>query len=897
MTLSPGTRIGVYEIASHAGSGGMGEVYRARDTRLQRDVAIKILPDLFARDPERLARFEREAQVLAALNHPGIAHVYGVVDLPAAVDGAQAGDAGGHGLVMEFVDGEDLAQRIARGRIPIDDALPIALQVAEALDAAHAQGIVHRDLKPANIKVRADGAVKVLDFGLAKALAPADAAAPAAIENSPTITSPFQVSQLGVILGTAAYMAPEQARGKPVDKRADIWAFGCVLFEMLTATRAFGGEDVTDMLAAIVRGDPDWSALPSETPASVRTLLRRCLEKDPRERLPDIGAARLELKDAIRGKAALESHPTPPRRRSVLPWAIAFLGTLAALLTVTGAVIRESWRPSPEARAYKAVIVPPSPLTGAPVRRLQISPDGRRLAFVAQEASGQTVLWVRPIDDTQAQPLRGTEGAGAPFWSPDSRWIAFQADGRLKKVDATGGTVTTIGDAVEAPPGTWNRDNVILTSGAGNVIVRQSTSGGPQVPVTTREEGPERIHITPFFLPDGRHFLYATSRIGSSTSTIYIASIDSRESTRLLEGGVPQYASGYLLFLRGSMLMAQRFDPDRLALSGDAVPLAEDVQVNASTGTGAFSVSQTGELVFQSGESLGSRLTWFDRAGKTIGAVGDAGPYADVCLSPDGRWATATRVGNQGRGDVWLIDVARSLPRRLTIDSTGGFAAVWRPGSTTLVYAVRRPASVDFVEQAIDGTPATTILSDDRDKVPVGFSADGGVLLYLLRAGATRGRLWTLRLADRTSRPFFPESDPPQQAAEVSPNGRWIAYTAITEAGASSLTVASFPDGTARREIAARGGSTPHWRRDGKELFFTAPGRLMAVDVDTSGAVLDVGVPHALFDVTVPAVALGVRSTYAAAPDGQRFLFNTWDARNAVTPITLVVNWTRTLRQ
>jgi len=360
----------------------MGEVYRARDTRLQRDAAIKILPAAFARDPERLARFEREARTLAALNHPHVAQVYGVFDVPS--------EGGSHttALVMEFVDGEDLSQRIARaGAVPVDDAIAIALQVAEALEAAHAQGIIHRDLKPANIKVRPDGQVKVLDFGLAKALGPEGASEGAGgvnPVNSPTITSPFQMSQLGVILGTAAYMAPEQARGKGVDKRADIWAFGCVLYEMLTASRAFGGEDVTDTLAAIVRADPDWSRLPRDTPASVRTLLRRCLEKDPRERLPDIGAARLELKD-VRASAGAPVQPTAlARRRSgALPWIAAGVATAAAIAAVAYAVV---WRPSPDTRVFKSFIVPPGPLTGAPVRRMQISPDGRRLAFVAPDA-------------------------------------------------------------------------------------------------------------------------------------------------------------------------------------------------------------------------------------------------------------------------------------------------------------------------------------------------------------------------------------------------------------------------------------------------------------------------------------------------------------------------------
>jgi Tol biopolymer transport system component len=536
---------------------------------------------------------------------------------------------------------------------------------------------------------------------------------------------------------------------------------------------------------------------------------------------------------------------------------------------------------------------------------MQISPDGRRLALVAPDASGRTVLWIRPLDDAQAQPLRGTEGAAAPFWSPDSRWIAFQAEGKLKKVEATGGTVTTIGDVVEAPPGTWSRDNVILTTGTG-VIMRRSSAGGPQVPVTVKGAGPvEPAQITPFFLPDGRHFLYAlyaTSRVGTASSTIHVGSLDSTESTRLLDGAVPQYANGYLLFLRGSVLLAQRFDPDRLALSGEAVPLAEDVQVNAARGTGAFSVSQTGDLVFQAGASAGSRpLAWFDRAGKTLGTFSESGPYGDLQLSPDGRWASATRTGVEGRQDVWLVDVARNQLRRLTVDGAGGFSAVWRPGSARVVYGVRRGGSFDLVEQAIDGSgKPETVLSDGQDKYPVGFSADGNVLLYSLRTGRQRERLWTLRFPDRTARALLPESEPWQQSAEVSPDGRAIAYTTVTDDGVSSLYVASFPDLTGKREVSSQRYSTPatpHWRRDGKELFYTAPGRLMAVDVDTSGALVDVGVPHPLFEVNVPGGALGLGSTYAPSPDGQRFLLNIWESSGAPAPITLVVNWPATLRR
>jgi eukaryotic-like serine/threonine-protein kinase len=880
-----GQEIGPYRVLGKLGEGGMGEVYRARDTKLQRDVAIKVLPDLFARDPERRARFEREARTLASLNHPHIAQVYGVE---------------GTALIMEFVDGEDLSQRISKsGRIPIEDALPIALQIAEALEAAHEQGIIHRDLKPANIKVRPDGGVKVLDFGLAKALNPPDSSAvpvgAASMENSPTITSPFQMSALGVILGTAAYMAPEQAKGKPLDKRVDIWAFGCVLYEMLTGTRPFAGEDVTDTLAAIVRADPDWTALPPDTPSSIRRLLRRCLEKDRRERLHDIGDARLDLKDARPDGTFAGAQPVAGvRRRTVVPW---LLFTAASLAAIAIGVYARSMRPDPDTRDYRSVIIPPASLTVAPARRLQISPDGRRLAFVAPDASGRTVLWVRPVNDLEAQPLAGTAGAGAPYWSPDSRWIAFQAEGKLRKIEATGGSVSTLCDASDAPPGTWNRDDVIVLTGPSG-LVRVSAKGGPRVSVTKLRETGERIHISPFFLPDGRRFLYSSPSGGSAAPTVYVGSLDGSEPTRLLDGTAAQYASGHVLFLRGSTLMAQRFDPDRLALSGEPVRVAEDIQINTSTGTGAFSVSQTGVLVFQSGPSVGTRLTWLDRAGKRLGYLSDAGPYADVQLSPDGKWASATKTSQSGHSDVWLFEIARNLARRFTFDASGGFGALWVPGpGARLAYASRRDKAADLFQRPVDGTgEEELLLRDGTDKHPVGFSPDGRFLLYEIPTGAARGKFWVLPIADRKPYLFLPGALD-QSSAEISPNGRWIAYVSVADDGGRRVYVASFPGGGGKREISPDVGETPHWRADGKELFFTQAGKLMAVDVDPTGPTLEVGGVRTLFEVLVLAPALGTRSTYAVSRDGQRFLFNTWDAGAALTPITMVVNWPATLRR
>ncbi len=889
MTLSPGTRIGPYEIIAAIGKGGMGEVYRARDAKLQRDVAIKILPSLFARDPERLARFEREARTLAALNHPHVAQVYGVVDLPA--------ESGSHALVLEFVDGEDLSERIARtGAIPIDEALPIALQIAEALEAAHEQGIIHRDLKPANIKLRDDGQVKVLDFGLAKALAPVDPAAREVnLENSPTITSPFQMSQLGVILGTAAYMAPEQAKGKPVDKRADIWAFGCVLYEMLTGKRPFAGEDITDTLAAIVRADPDWSALPADTPAPISKLLRRCLEKDRRERLPDIGAARLELKDVSLVDAPpvfAASGVAVPRRRRILPWAIAAAATIAAIGTLAYTSLT---RPAPDTRVYKSLIIPPSPLSGPAALRLNVSPDGRRLAFVAPDEAGRTVLWTLPLDGLNAQPLAGTTFASSPFWSPDSRSIAFFAEGKLKRVDASGGAVTTICDASTAPPGTWGPDDVILFTMVRGPIARVPAAGGTPVVVTRVSEG-ERVHIAPFFLPDGRHFLYtAGSTAGVRRAGIFVASLDSPDAKRLLD--VPSnaaYADRHLLFLRDNTLMAQPFDPQTLTLSGTAVPIAEGLQMNLSTGTGAFSVSRSGVLIYQTGSANGTQLTWFGRNGKPQGTLGDLKGYRDLQLSPDGRWASVT-VTAGAQSDIWLFDLARNLSRRFTFGEGGAQAAAWSPDGRFVVYAARRGGSNDLYRQPAAGGVEELLLKDDTDKIPLGFTPDGRTLLYRVPRAAAAGEVWLLPLTgERKPRPFMPGNSN-QVPAEVSPDGKWLAYVA-DDTTRRQVYVTSFPANAGKWQVSTEGGDNPKWRADGKELYFSTEDKLMAVDVSASGGEFDMGPVRPLFDVRTPAAGLATRSTYAVTPDGKRFLVNTWDPRTSTTPITLVVNWPASLK-
>ena len=922
MAIATGSRIGPYEVLALLGVGGMGEVYRARDTTLHRDVAIKVLPDLFASDAERLARFTREAQTLAALNHPNIAHIHGLED-----------NGGVRALVMELVEGEDLSVRIGRGPLPLDEALPIARQIAEALEAAHEQGIIHRDLKPANIKLRADGVVKVLDFGLAKALEPAsgtgDSGSPN-LANSPTITSPAMTMR-GMILGTAAYMAPEQAKGKPVDKRADIWAFGCVLYEMLTGRRAFAGDDVSTTLAAVLLKDPDWQALPASTPVALRRLLTRCLKKDPKARLRDIGEARLRIDELLGGASDDAGAPivTPAESgwRRVVPWAAAVVLALGSML-IGAAVARRSAREvTSGAVPMTFTIAPPENTSfGGPsgggtgtATQVAVSPDGRSIAFVAGAQSAYQI-YVRPVATLTARAIPGTEGGTFPFWSPDSRFIGFFADGKLKKAPIADGSPIVLCEAPFGRGGSWSRDNVILFA-AGEVgarlspehLWRVSSAGGVPAAVTGVDPAKaDARHRWPHFLPDGRHFIYTElfgpPGAGAKPSTLKIGSLEPSEAdVTLLEAeSSATYASGHVLFARDETLMAQPFDLETRQLAGEAFPVAERVSQEASRYMGA-SVSENGTLVYGSDDPLAvSELTWRDRTGRVLGPVGGPASYLDVALSPEERRvAVAVATSDREKVDIWIVDLVRSVRSRLTVDQGVHAKPVWSPDGTQVAYSSSQSGKTSLRVKRVGGTsPEESLVEGAGNTVgisvgisPSSWSADGRFIAYTVRGAFPRtSDVWILPLfGERKPFPLV-HTNYLEGEAVFSPDGRSIAYT-TNDSGQPNVFVQSFPDAGEKLQVSTAGGNAPMWRADGKGLYYLGlDSTLMAVAIDTTGRV-DAGPPQALFPTgmvnsgfTVQTASPGL--SYAVAKDGQRFLFNARTPRSAgVPPLNVVVNW------
>jgi serine/threonine protein kinase len=876
MALALGSRLGVYEVRELIGAGGMGEVYRGHDLKLNRSVALKVLPDTFAQDPDRLGRFRREAQVLASLNHPNIGSIFGFEE-----------SDGIHTLVLELVEGPTLADRIADGQLSLDEAMPIARQIAEALAAAHSQGIVHRDLKPANIKCRPDGTVKVLDFGLAKA-AIGDMAS-ANVTLSPTMTSPA-LTQMGIILGTAAYMSPEQVRGKPADKRSDIWAFGAVLYEMLTGKPAFAGDDVSYTLANILKTEPDWNALPAGTPSTIVRALRRCLEKDPNRRTHDISDARIDLEEKDHSVAATVGS-TKPRLLTVERVAWVLLAS-----SLAGVVTYIELRTTPPPAVVRFQIGPPEEGSFGSTSGIGradgtsgaiLSPDGTRLAFVATRKNGRSEIWLRRLDSFTSRPLSGTGDVLMPFWSPDSRSIGFFAAGKLKRIDTTDGSVETITDAAGVPRGaSWgSRDVIVFSVGTPPILARVSAGGGEVTPIVTPGNTFARW---PSFLPDGRHFLYV-GRLPTEVNMIgiLVGSIEPGFEPRSVVAGDSNAsfaAPGVLLFMRGERLMQQRFDLDRLKVSGDATPVVEDVFYNPGVGRADFTVSSSGVLAFRSSSNRGNQFAWFDRAGKLLETIGPPGNYRTPDLSPDGQ---RLAYGDVNQRDVWIFDLARHTSSRFTNGPGTETAPVWFPDGTKIAY---RTDQRGMFEKDVTGTGAERVLLAQQVNGPDQISADGKWVLYFAVTPGGNQDVYVLPTAGERKPQLVVQTPFPDVEPQFSPDVRWLAY-ASNENGRNEVYVQAFPSTGRRWQISNSGGRQPLWRADGKELFFVSDDRkFYAVDVSSSAnsGSFEYGVPHFLFDMR--ANVFNSRNSYIPSRDGKRFLVNMLlEADDA--PINVVHNW------
>ena len=863
MPLSSGTRLGTYEILAPIGAGGMGEVYRARDSRLGRDVAVKVLPAVFAGDAQYMARFEREAQVLASLNHPNIAAVYGIEQ------GA---------LVMELVPGQTLAERIAAGALPIEEALPIARQIAEGLEAAHDRGIVHRDLKPANVKITPEGLVKLLDFGLAKA---ADEVAPAASQLTISPTLSMAMTQAGMILGTAAYMSPEQARGKPVDRRADIWAFGVVLYEMLTGRSIFAsGDTVTDIIAAVVTRDPDWSALPASTPPNIRKLLERCLRKDVKTRLQAIGEARVAIDEPAEKPANAPAAPPAQTRRPWLAWAIAAVAILAA-----GA---GWWRATrmPERPLLRMTVEmsPDLPLTaGGSGGMMALSPDGVRIAVTLRGADGRIRLYTRLLHQSQLNPLAGTEDASSPFFSPDGQWIGFAADNNIKKISVEGGAAVTVCDAGSMRGASWGDDgNIVLALSTNGGLFRVSSAGGNPAPLT-KMNPEERTHRWPQVLPGSQAVMF-TAHAGSANydgANIDVLSLKTGRRKTVQRGGFSgRYlatpdGSGRLIYLHQGTLFAAPFDLGKLELAGAAVPVLEDVS-SSGNGGGDFTFSPTGTFVYLSGKGFqGSwAIAWVDRSGKRQPLHAPPGNYYTPRFSPDGKRLAFTLSGGQGF-DLWVKDLDRDTPSRLSFLKNSNNWPVWTPDGKSIVFKSTDPGSPGLYWIRADGAGEAQRLTDGKmDEYPYSISPDGKRLALSATVAGGSPDLFTAPIEGDATHPklgkpeLFLGTPFTEAYPAFSPDGRWLAYMSL-ESGTTEVYVRPFPGPGGRWQISTGGGSYPIWSRDGRELLFKgADQRVMTVSYAGKGDSFVAGKPSPWSETHM--MTIGIMSTWDLAPDGKR---------------------------
>jgi eukaryotic-like serine/threonine-protein kinase len=915
LALSPGTRIGVYEVTAQIGEGGMGQVYRATDTKLKRQVAIKILPPSVAADPGRLARFQREAEVLASLNHPNIAGIHGLED------------AGGvKALVMELVEGEDLSQRIARGAIPLDEALPIAKQIAEALEAAHEHGIIHRDLKPANIKVRADGTVKVLDFGLAKAMEPTGTIS-ARASMSPTITTPA-MTQAGMILGTAAYMSPEQARGTTVDKRADLWAFGVVLWEVLTGTRFFECATVSDTLAAVLSVEPDWTTLPANTPAPIRRLLRRCVEKDRKRRLESAADARLEIEDALTAPSTADGAGAHPGSgpRSAWSWALPWGVAVTALTGLVGVlVLWGPWHAGPPPRVTRTTITT-SGLAALTIngfdRDLALTPDGTHVVYVGNRG---TQLFVRALDALEPVGIASGQLRG-PFVSPDGRWVGFVnnnvSGNTLRKVATTGGPPITIASLDSTLRGaTWAPDDtIIFATDSATGLLRMSAGGGtPEVLTWPDRAKGEADHVWPELLPGSRAVVFTIMAQTGGLDAAQVAVRDLRTGMQkiLVRGGShPHYVGsrpgstkraeregGHLVYVAAGTLRAIPFDLTRLETHGTAVPVLARL-VTTGDGVGDFAVATDGTLVYVDGPaSLAANartLLWVDRTGKEEPIAAPPRTYAQPRLSPDGTRAALLSIGQEY--DLWIWDLRRATLTRLTLDPGQDWFHLWTHDGRRIVFSSNRGGPLNLWWQAADGTgTAEQLTMSSNNQFATGIIPDGTAVVFDEQTPTMRRDMLQLAL-DGTRRvtPLL-QTNFDERNGIVSPDGRWLAYESDSS-GSVEIYVRPFPNvGGSQWLVSSAGGKTPLWARSGKELFYVAAdGVLMRVPVEANGATWNAGTPAKLLEGRyLTEVNSGVRM-YDVSPDGQRFLMIKalgTDASAAPPVLVVVQHWDEELKR
>jgi len=883
-----GRTLSHYKVLEKIGEGGMGEVFLAKDTKLDREVAVKVLPAAFSENKERLARFEREARLLASLNHPNIAAIYELEE-----------SDGVHFLALEYVPGETLAERIKQGPIPVDEALPLFKQIAEGLEAAHEKGVIHRDLKPANIKVTPEGKVKVLDFGLAKALQEETPLVDSS--QSPTLT---KGTALGTIMGTAAYMSPEQARGKAVDKRTDIWAFGCCLYEALTGKTAFLGDTVTDTIAKIVEREPDWEALPATTPTLLRRLLRRCLTKDPTHRLQHIGDARIEIEEAQ--SESLTSAPSVVAQPSLWKWVIPWGLTVVAAAIVTWALLRTTSSRSPGVSRL-TISAPPGQTfqTGARGPALAVSPDGKQLAYVAGGGTKRQ-LYLRNMDEFEARPIPRTEGAQSPFFSPDGQWVGFKADGKLKKVMMGGAVSISICDIESGPVGpwkggSWGPDDWIYFSAASGSLSRVPADGGELEAVTELDlDKGEWLHELPDVLPNGDAVLFTlidgdiveTGSFGSGK--IAVLSLRTGEQRVLVENAImPRYAAGYLVYLAAGALVAAPFDLDRLKVTGNPVTMVENVMWNPGLGWANFAISREGALAYMPGGAIAEEpnsLVWVDRKGETVPVTAERHAFGGVRVSPDGQ-RLALAIRREGNQDLWVYEIARDTLRRLTITPQDESSQTWHSDGTRLSYAQVDPPTRNIFWIAADGSGEPEKLFDaEYDQRPNSWSPDGRLVVFTQHHPDTGLDIGVLPIeGDRTPRALI-KTPFDEWNGIISPDGRWIAYES-NETGRYEVYVTTFPVVGAKRRVSTNGGHSPVWAPNGRELFYRSEAKVMAVAVETEPDLI-VGRPLILFQANF-ARDLGC---YDITPDGQRFVIIQGE-EHPPAEIRAILNWSKELKR